>query len=94
MALTDQATRLLQAGNWADAEQVARKAVAALEGSGQNYEAYAEYDLGLALAQLERCDEAPAHLDRSQELQGHRKEIDRARRICEKGKGKKGHRVR
>jgi Flp pilus assembly protein TadD len=92
VALTDQATRLLQAGDWAGAERVARAAVAALEGSGQTYEAYAEYDLGLALAQLERCDEAPAHLDRSQELQGHRKEIDQARRLCKKGK--KGHRVR
>ena len=59
-----------------------------LQGSGQTYEAYAEYDLGLALAQLGRCDEALAHLDRSQELQGHRKEIDQARRLC-KRKGKK-----
>ena len=91
MALTDQATGLLQAGNWTGAERVARKAVAALAGSGQTYEAYAEYDLGLALAQLGRCDEALSHLDRSQELQGHRKEIDEARKLCKKGKG---HRVR
>ena len=89
MALTDQATRLLQAGDWAGAERIAQQAVAALQGTGQTYEAYAEYDLGLALAQLERCDEALAHLDRSQELQGHRKEIDQARRLCKKAKGKK-----
>ena len=46
------------------------------------YEAYAEYDLGAALAGLGRCDEALPHLDRSEALQGHRKEIDRARKAC------------
>ena len=88
MALTDQATGLLQAGDYAGAERIARQAVAALQGSGEAYEAYAEYDLGAALAQLERCEEALQHLDRSQELQGHRKEIDEARRACKKHKRK------
>jgi Flp pilus assembly protein TadD len=93
VSLTDRATRLLQAGDYAGAERLARQAVAALHGSGQTYEAYAEYDLGLALAQLGSCDEALVHLDRSQQLQGTRKEIDQARKICKKrggGKGKKG----
>ena len=87
VSLTDRATRLLQGGDYADAERLARQAVAALQGSGQTYEAYAEYDLGLALAQLGRCDEAVSHLDRSQQLQGKRKEIDRARKICKKQGG-------
>jgi serine/threonine-protein kinase len=87
IALTNEATRLLQQGDYAGAERVARQAVSALQGTGQTYEAYAEYDLGLALAQLDRCDEALQHLDRSQELQGKRKEIDRARKICRKGDG-------
>jgi Flp pilus assembly protein TadD len=86
--LTDQATGLLRAGDYVGAERIARQAVAALQGSGQAYEAYAEYDLGAALAQLERCDEAMTHLDRSQELQGHREEIDEARRACKKQKRK------
>jgi serine/threonine protein kinase len=93
VAFTDQATRLLQAEDYSGAERVARRAVAALEGTGQTYEAYAEYDLGLALAQLGRCDEALPHLDRSQELQGRRKEIDQARKLCKKhgrGKGDEG----
>ena len=90
VALTDQATSLLQAGDYSGAERIARRAVAALVGSGKTYEAYAEYDLGLALAQLGRCDEALSHLDRSQELQGHRKEIDQARKLCKKhGHGKR-----
>ena len=58
----------------------------ALRGSGQLYEAYAEYDLGAALAGLGRCDEALQHLDRSESLQGKRREISRARKACKKGK--------
>ena len=58
---------------------LAVQALRSLNGTGQLYEAYAEYDLGAALAALGRCDEALPHLDRSEQLQGHRKEIDRAR---------------
>jgi eukaryotic-like serine/threonine-protein kinase len=82
VALTDQATRLLQSGDWGGAERAARQAVAALHGSGQTYEGYAEYDLGRALAEQGRCDEAIQHLDRSEQLQGRRKEIDKARKRC------------
>jgi hypothetical protein len=82
VALTDQATQLLREKDYAGAERLARQAVAALQGTGQTYEAYAEYDLGAALAGLERCDEALPHLDRSEALQGERKEIDRARKAC------------
>jgi Flp pilus assembly protein TadD len=84
VALTDQATELLRAGDYAGAERLARQAVTALLGSGQLYEAYAEYDLGAALVGLGRCDEALPHLDRSESLQGERKEISRARRACRK----------
>jgi predicted Ser/Thr protein kinase len=93
VALTNQATRLLREGDFSGAADVARQAVAALEGTGRVYEAYAEYDLGLALAQLGSCDEALNHLDRSQKIQGERKEIDQARKVCKKQKGKKDHRV-
>jgi hypothetical protein len=47
------------------------------------YEAYVNYDLGKALAELGRCDEALRYLDRSEQLQGHRSEIDEARAPCE-----------
>jgi hypothetical protein len=53
-----------------------------LRGSGQLYEAYAEYDLGAALVGLERCDEAVPHLERSEAIQGSRKEIRKALRSC------------
>jgi TolA-binding protein len=87
VALTDQATQLLREGRWAEAEAVARQAVAALDGSGELYEAYANYDLGRALVEQGRCDEAIPYLDRSEEIQGERKEISQARKRCEKGQG-------
>jgi eukaryotic-like serine/threonine-protein kinase len=91
-ALTDQATALLQSGDAAGAERLARQAVAALLGSGVVYEAYAEYDLGAALAQLGQCDEALRHLEQSRELQGNRPEIRDAERLCRRGRGKgRGH---
>jgi len=81
--LTDQATGLLGQGRWSEAETVARHAVAKLKGSGQLYEAYAEYDLGRALAEQGKCPEALQHLSRSEQLQGHRREIDDARSRCQ-----------
>jgi eukaryotic-like serine/threonine-protein kinase len=83
VALTDQATQLLREERWAEAEAAARQAVAALEGSGELYEAYANYNLGRALVEQGRCDEAMPYLDRSEEIQGNRKEIRDARRGCE-----------
>ena len=81
--LTDDATALLGQGRWSEAEAVARQAVAKLKGSGETYEAYAEYDLGRALAEQGKCAEALQHLNRSQQLQGHRSEIDDARARCQ-----------
>ena len=85
--LTDQATQLLREKRWTEAEARARQAVTALTGSGELYEAYANYDLGRALVEQGRCDEAIPYLDRSEEIQGNRKEIRQARRRCEKGNG-------
>jgi eukaryotic-like serine/threonine-protein kinase len=81
--LTDQATALLGQGRWAEAEQVARQAVQKLNGSGQLYEAYANYDLGRALVEQNRCDEALRYLDRSEQIQGSRREIREARAKCQ-----------
>ena len=88
VALTDQATGLLRAGDFAGAERLARRAVTALAGTGLSYEAYAEYDLGRALAELGQCDESLQHLDRSRRLQGNRREIRDAEKLCKRGHGK------
>ena len=81
--LTDEATALLGAGTWAEAEVLARQAVGKLKGSAELYEAYAEYDLGRALAEQGKCPEALQHLNRSEQLQGPRGEIDNARSKCQ-----------
>jgi eukaryotic-like serine/threonine-protein kinase len=81
--LTDQATALLNQGRWQEAEAVARQAVAKLDGSGELYEAYANYNLGRALVEQDRCDEALPYLDRSEQIQGSRREIREARARCE-----------
>jgi tRNA A-37 threonylcarbamoyl transferase component Bud32 len=85
-ALTDQATALLAEGRWSEAEGVARQAVQKLDGSGDNtYLAYALYDLGRALAEQGKCEEAVGHLNRSEELQGYRQPIADARAKCQGG---------
>ena len=81
--LTDEATNLLRQGRWSEAEAVARQAVAKLTGSGELYEAYANYDLGRALVEQNRCSEALPYLDRSEQLQGSRREIREARAKCQ-----------
>ena len=81
--LTDQATALLREGRWAEAETVARQAVAKLDGSGELYEAYAKYNLGRALAEQGKCEEALPLLNESEQIQGSRQEIRQARALCE-----------
>ena len=58
---------------------MAQQALAALEGSGELYEAYANYNVGKALLELGRCAEAIPYFDRSEQIQGERSEITRDR---------------
>jgi serine/threonine protein kinase len=84
--LTDEATRLLEDERWEDARRTQRRALGALEGTYSDdfrYEAYAAYNMGKALAELGRCEQGLTYLDRSEELQGQRDEIDAARAKCE-----------
>jgi eukaryotic-like serine/threonine-protein kinase len=85
VALTDEATRQLEEGDWEEALRLMEQALPALQGtySGDfRYEAYAEYNIGKALAELDRCDEALPHLERSEELQGARGPITSAKQSC------------
>jgi tRNA A-37 threonylcarbamoyl transferase component Bud32 len=81
IALTDEATGLLGQDD-ERALALALQAIPMLEGKDGTYEAYANYDAGRALANLGRCDEAIPYLDRSEALQGSRKEIRQARKDC------------
>jgi tetratricopeptide (TPR) repeat protein len=89
-ALNDEAFTLVQEGEWEEALPLLERAVPALQGTYSEdfpYEAYAEYNLGRTLAELDRCEEALPHLDRSKELQGNRKEIVDAKKSCRGGGG-------
>ncbi|HEU4450931.1 MAG TPA: serine/threonine-protein kinase [Gaiellaceae bacterium] len=85
-ALNDEAfTSHMQAGDYAGALPLLERAVPALQGTysdGFRYEAYAEYNLGKTLAELDRCEEALPHLERSGELQGELEPIVAAKRQC------------
>jgi tetratricopeptide (TPR) repeat protein len=86
--LTDEATSLLEQEQWEEALRTQRRALPALRDTYTDdfrYEAYAAYNMGKALAELGRCQRALSFLDRSEELQGQREEIDEARAICEEG---------
>ncbi len=60
------------------------QAVAGLAGSGRLAEAYASYNLAFTRFALERCDGVPELLDRSEAVQGERREITRLRRDVER----------
>ncbi len=81
--LTDQSTGLLNEGRYEEALPVAQQALAALQGSGELYEAYANYNVGRALLGLGRCADAIPYFDRSEQIQGERSEITRDRAAAE-----------
>jgi hypothetical protein len=89
--LNDLAYARLRAGDAQSALPLLERAVSALAGTGSLVEAYASYNLAWARFTLGRCDGVLSLLDRSQQIQGHRVEIDRlreqARRTCDVGHG-------
>ena len=90
--LNDQGFALLQQGDVTGALPLLEAAVADLSGDGSTAEAYASYNLATARFASGSCDGVLALLDRSEEVQGKRREIDRLRkeaeRRCEEGGGK------
>ena len=90
VALNDEGFALMQDGDYAGALPLLERAVDALSGSGSLAEAYASYNLGFTRFALGSCDGVLALLDRSEAVQGKRKEIDALRRDCgdEDSKGK------
>ena len=85
-ALNDEAfAEHMQQGDYEGALPLLERAVPALRGTYSAdfpYEAYAEYNLGKTLAELDRCDEALPHLERSENLQGEREPITAAKQQC------------
>ena len=63
---------------------VLESAVAKLQGTSSITEAYASYNLAVARFANGRCDGVAHLLDRSEQIQGRRKEIDRLRKQVER----------
>ena len=81
-ALTDQATNLMKQGRYEEALPIAQRALQQLQGTGETYEGYANYNVGRSLVELDRCDEALPYLDRREQLLGPHPEVRAARRKC------------
>lgn len=79
---SDAAFNLIRAGDYGGALPLAQKALAELKGTGDIYEAYANYNVGTSLIHLGRCSEGLPYLDASEAIQGSRKEIRNDRKLC------------
>jgi tetratricopeptide (TPR) repeat protein len=81
-ALQDESTAELSRGNWERALTLSRRALERLRGNDRTYEAYANYNIGRALAELDRCDEALPYLARRELLLGPHPDVTAAKRKC------------
>jgi serine/threonine-protein kinase len=83
-ALNDAGFAKMQAGDYAGALPLLEQAVQNLNGTGSTSEAYADYNLAYTRRALGQCTDVLTLLDRSEAIQGHRKEIDRLRKDAHK----------
>jgi eukaryotic-like serine/threonine-protein kinase len=75
-ALNDAGFALMQAGDFSAARPLLEQAVRALRGTGSITEAYASYNLAFTRLALGVCSGVLPLLERSEAVQGHRREID------------------
>jgi len=85
--LNDRGFALMRAGDYNGALPLLEQAVAGLAGSGEIVEAYASYNLALTRFSLGSCSGVIELLDRSEAVQGERKEIGRLRKDAERSCG-------
>ena len=83
--LNDQGFELMRARRYAEALPLLEQAVAELAGSGELREAYASYNLAFTRLALGQCESVVELLDRSEQVQGKRKEIGRLRKEAKRG---------
>ncbi len=92
--LVDQSTFRMRDGDFAGALPLAQRALRALTGSGNIYEAYANYNVGYSLLQLGRCTEAMGFLKTAQKLEPERSEpkdaLKRARDCAKSDENQEG----
>jgi eukaryotic-like serine/threonine-protein kinase len=80
--LQDRSTAELGRGNWERALALSRQALERLRGNDRTYEAYANYNIGKALVELGRCDEALPYLERRERMLGPHPDVTAAKREC------------
>ena len=85
--LNDRGFQLMQEGRYDEALPLLEQAVAGLSGSGELAEAYASYNLAFTRRALGQCDGVLDLLNRSEQVQGKRKEISRLRKEAERSCG-------
>jgi eukaryotic-like serine/threonine-protein kinase len=85
--LNDQGFELMQAGRYEEALPLLEQAVAGLAGTGELAEAYASYNLAFTRRALGQCAGVVELLDRSEQIQGKRKEISKLRKEAERSCG-------
>jgi len=88
ISLNDQGYELMRAGDYESALPLLESSVSQLAGSGSITEAYASYNLAFTRFQLGSCDGVTGLLDRSEQVQGHRKEINSLRKQAKKTCGR------
>jgi serine/threonine protein kinase len=79
VALNARGFARMQAGDYDGALPLLRGAVLALAGTGSLTEAYADFNLAFSRFAVGRCDGVVGLLDRSERIQGARREIDELR---------------
>jgi hypothetical protein len=89
-ALNAEGFELIQDGEYAAALRPLRAAVVALNGTGLLDEAYASYNLAFARFATDRCDGVLGLLERSERIQGERREIDDLRQAWDDRCGSSG----
>ena len=82
--LNDQGFELMRAGRYEEALPLLTQAVAGLAESGELAEAYASYNLAYTRRALGQCDGVVDLLNRSEQVQGERKEISKLRKEAER----------
>jgi Protein kinase domain len=76
-SLNDRGFALMQSGDYRRARPLLERAVEGLRGTGELYEAYASYNLAFTRFALGECSGVLELLDRSEQVQGERAEINR-----------------
>jgi serine/threonine-protein kinase len=87
--LVDTSTYKIRARDYAGALPIAQRALRSLTGSGDIYEAYANFNVGYSLLQLGRCDEALPYLQTAKRLEPDRREpkdAEKQARACTTGR--------